>query len=340
MRTTIKDVAKKACVSTATVSLVVHGNARISSETKRKVEKTIKDLGYYPSRSARDLVSRKTGNIGFVLTEDHFLKTEPFYTQIFLGTEFEARKHPYYILLTTISTYFNKDDELPRFILERSVDGLIIAGKVPSNFMERIESYNLPMVMVDYQTTPNSQSSVLIDNIGGAVQATEYIIDLGHKKIAFIAGDLEHPSIRDRYHGYKIALEQKNIPLNSELVVVSEEATSREGGYHAAKSLHKSGLEFSAIFACNDAMAMGAMQYFKDVGINIPKDISIMGFDNVEGDLYQDPPLSTMSVPKIDMGQEALQLIIKKLSNKISGNKRILIPVDLIVRGSTAQFEI
>lgn len=339
MRSTIKDVAKKANVSTATVSLVIHGNGRISPETKRKVNKVIKDLGYYPSRSARELVSRKTGNIGFVLTEDHFLKTEPFYTQIFLGTEFEARKHPYYVLLTTISTSFNNDSELPRFILERSIDGLIIAGKVPSIFMERIKKYNLPSVMVDYYTSRNSQSSVLIDNIGGAVQAVEYIISLGHKDIAFIGGDFEHPSIRDRYHGYKIAFEQKNIPLNNDLVVLSENSASREAGYHAITSLYERGLKFSAVFACNDAMAIGVMQYCKEKGIHVPHDLTIMGFDNIEGDLYLDPPLSTMSVPKLDMGQEALQLLIQKISNKINGHRKILIPVELIVRGSTKRLK-
>lgn len=339
MRKTIKDVAKKAGVSTATVSLVIHGNDRITPETKKKVNKAINDLGYYPSRSARDLVSRKTGNIGFVLTEDHFLKTEPFYTQIFLGTEFEARKHPYYILLTTISTDFKNDDELPRFILERSIDGLIIAGKVSSVFVERLRPFNLPLVMVDFHTNQNSQSSVLIDNMGGAVHAMEYLISLGHKDIAFIGGDLEHPSIQDRYHGYKIALEQKNIHLNNDLVVLSENATSREGGYHAAKYLKERGLKFSAVFACNDAMAIGAMQYCKEKGIHVPNDLSIIGFDNIEGDLYQDPPLSTMSVPKIEMGQEALQLLVQKLSYKINGYKKILIPVELIVRGSTKLIE-
>lgn len=337
MRKTIKDVAKHAGVSTATVSLVIHGNKRISSETKRKVEKTIKQLGYYPSKSARDLVSRKTGNIGFILTEDHFLKTEPFYTQIFLGTEFEARKHSYYILLTTIPTNFTEDDELPGFILERNVDGLIIAGKVPSLFMEKIKAFNIPVVMVDYYTDQNAQNAVLIDNMGGAMQATEYIISLGHKKIAFIGGDLEHPSIRDRYHGFKIALEKHGIPVNENLVLITEKSTSRESGYYTAQSLHKRGLEFSAVFACNDAMAIGAMQYFKHVGIDIPGDLSIIGFDNIERDLYQEPPLSTMSVPKIDMGQEALQQMVQILSKKIIGNKKTLIPVELIVRGSTRQ---
>jgi len=337
MRTTIKDVAKKANVSTATVSLVVHGHNRISPETKNRVEKAIKALNYYPSKSARNLVSRKTGNIGFILTEDHFLKTEPFYTQIFLGTEFEARNQEYYILLTTIPTNFSKDDDLPRFILERSIDGLIIAGKVPDLFIEKIEPFNLPIVMVDYYTDHNAQSAVLIDNIGGAQQATEYLLSLGHKNIAFIGGDLEHPSISDRYHGFKMALEKNKKALNENLIVLTENATSREDGYHAAKFLHQSQTDFSAVFACNDAMAIGAMQYFKSTGIRIPQDLSIIGFDNIEGDLYQDPPLSTMSVPKIEMGQEALQQMVQILSNKKKVLKKILIPVELIVRQSTKQ---
>ena len=106
MNSTIKDVAQKAGVSIATVSLVIHNNNRISSDTKKKVLKAIRDLDYYPSRSARDLVSKKTGNIGFILTDDHFLRTEPFYTRIFLGTEFEAREGEYYVLLTTVNSDF------------------------------------------------------------------------------------------------------------------------------------------------------------------------------------------------------------------------------------------
>ena len=162
MRKTIKDVAKKANVSTATVSLVIQGHERISEPTRKKVRKAIRDLEYYPSRSARDLVSRKTGNIGFVLTEDHFLKTEPFYTQIFLGTEFEARQHPYYVLLATISTEFTKNDVLPRFINEQSVDGLIIAGKVSAAFLDKIERYSLPIVFIDYYPERGDYPAVLI----------------------------------------------------------------------------------------------------------------------------------------------------------------------------------
>ena len=274
-----------------------------------------------------------------LVTDDHFLRTEPFYTQIFLGAEFEARKHPYYILLATIESNFDENGGFPRFILEKSIDGIIIAGKVPATFTDRLKKLKLPIVMVDYHTVQSDHSAVLIDNIGGAIQATEYLIKLGHNNIAFIGGDLEHPSIRDRYNGFKIALEQNDKPFNNDLVVVTEKSTSRESGFQAAKKLHERGLPFSAAFACNDAMAIGAIRFFKENGIRIPEDVSIIGFDNIEEDLSQETPLTTMSVPKIDMGQDALQLLVQILNKKINRHKKILVPVELIIRDSVKEFK-
>ena len=334
MRPTIKDVAKKANVSTATVSLVIHGHHRITPETKLKVEKAIKELGYFPSRSARDLVSRKTGNIGFILTDDHFLKTEPFYTKIFLGTEFESRRHPYYILLAIIPSGFKEDDQLPRFILEKSVDGIIIAGKVSNFFLDKLRSYNFPKVMIDFYTPENDHSAVLIDNMGGVSKATDYLISLGHKNIAFLCAEQEHPSIRERYLGYKFALEKNNIDFAEKLVVSLNDYISKETGYTAAQELFNRGIDFSAIITCNDTMAIGVMDFFKKMGKRIPDDLSIIGFDDIESDLLQDPPLSTISVPKIDMGQDAIQLMVQILEKKINGHKKIIVPVELVIRDS------
>ncbi len=338
MRPTIKDVARLANVSTATVSLAINGHPRITAETKLRVEKAIKNLGYFPSRSARDLASKKTGNIGFILTDDHFLKTEPFYTQIYLGTEFEARKHPYYTLLATIPSRFGDEDELPRFILENSVDGLLIAGKVSDIFLKRIRPYNLPTVMIDFQTNENNHSAVLIDNMGGVSQATNFLISGGHQNIAFLCAEKEHPSIRERYYSYKNTLEQNNIPFSDQRVVSMDTVISKESGYDAAGILYNRGIKFSAVIACNDAMAIGAMQFFKDAGLRIPDDVSIIGFDDIEIDLHTDPPLSTISVPKIDMGQDAFRLMIQILENKISSHKKIIVPVELIIRDSVKEY--
>lgn len=335
MRSTIKDVARKANVSTATVSLVVHDNKRISPHTRKKVLKTIEDLNYRPSHTARGLVSRKNGNIGFILTEDHFLRTEPFYTQIYLGSEFEARKHPYYIILATVPNEMNFKVTLPRFVAEDNVDGIIIAGKIPENLIRRLLEYKIPLVLVDYYPTFRDFSAVLIDNLNGGRQATEHLISCGHKNIAFIGGDMEHPSIRDRYLGYKMALEQNGIMFNPSFVVTTETATSRDSGYHAAETLLAKTNKISSLFACNDAMAIGAMQLLKDKGVKIPEDISIIGFDDIEGDPFQDPPITTMRVPMLDMGSEALRLMSECLNNSVEKPKKILMPVEIVIRGST-----
>jgi len=215
MAVTIKDVAKKANVSPATVSLVIHKHQRISSQTRSRVLKAIKELNYHPSRSARGLVSRQSGNIGFILRDDHFSRIEPFYTKIFLGTEFQARGDEYYILLTTVPADFKKGDQLPRFVLERNIEGVILAGKIPLTLIEALINSGIPLVFVDYYPPNGNYPVVMIDNIAGGIQATTHLIQCGHRRIAFIAGDIEHPSINERFQGYKMALEKARIDFEN-----------------------------------------------------------------------------------------------------------------------------
>lgn len=335
MPPTIKDVAKKANVSIATVSLVIHNHKKITPETRLRVNKAIKELNYHPSRSARGLASKKTGNIGFIVTDDHFLRSEPFYTRIFLGTEFEARQDEYYILLTTVPAEEKENIKLPRFVLERNVDGIIVAGKIPEELISSLRKYTLPMAFVDYYPDTENYPVVLIDNISGGMLATEHLLSLGHRKIAFIAGDINHPSIYDRYQGYKNALEKAGIQADRNLVIIDEDYPARENGYNAAKRLLERTEDFTAVFTCNDAMAIGVMQFLKDKGCRIPEDISVIGFDDVEADLSLDPPLSTIRVPKVEMGVEVMRLmsdILKSVSDK---PKKVLVPVELVERKST-----
>src|SRR5574338_1042695 len=231
MKPTIKDIAKKADVSIATVSYVINGTKSISPATRKRVLKTIKTLDYHPSKSARNLVTGNTGNIGFILTDDHFLRTEPFYTKIFLGTEFEARSEGYYILLTSIKSDFDRKDVLPRFVLNNSVDGIIIAGKIPHDLIERLSAYKLPTVFVDYIPPTNGYPLVLIDNIQGGLMAVNHLIELGHKNIAFISSDIEHPSFLDRLNGYKQALENAKMPVRNNLIYTKSIYEGRQAGY-------------------------------------------------------------------------------------------------------------
>jgi len=332
---TIKDVAEKAGVSTATVSLVVHNNSRISPETSKKVLKVIKQLNYYPSRSARGLVSKKTGNIGFILTEDHFLKTEPFYTIIFLGTEFATRKTNYYVLLTTVNSEFVKEEPLPRFIQEKNVDGIIIAGKIPFQLIDRIKQIKIPLVFVDYYPPVGDFPVVMIDNIKGGMLATQHLIELGHRNIGFVGGDLNHPSISDRLYGYKKALNIASIEVNSAYISTEEQSTTKQTGYSAAEKLFIKAPDVTAIFACNDAMALGILQYLKEHNYKVPEDISLIGFDDIESDLLVTPAISTIKVHKIELGMEAMKLLVNIVENNDLTSKKILIPVELIMREST-----
>ncbi|MBI1936543.1 MAG: LacI family DNA-binding transcriptional regulator [Ignavibacteriales bacterium] len=336
MSPTIKDVAKKAGVSIATVSLAIHNNQRITTITRNKVLRAIKELNYHPSRSAKGLVTKTTGNIGFVLTDDHFLKTEPFYTMIFLGTEFVTRGNDYYVLLATINKDFKEGDELPRFILERSVDGVIVAGKVPDAFIQKLSKFDMPLVFVDYFPPVDDHCVVMVDNTRGGYQAAKHLVDLGHKEIAFIGADITHPSISDRLTGYKQALETSGIEIKQSNIIIDEDYPARQNGYNAAKRLFEKNKNVTAVFACNDAMAIGAMQYCADNGIKIPGDVSLIGFDDVEADLLLNPPLTTVRVPKVELGTEAMNVMVNLLSSK-SANcaKKIVVPVELIVRGST-----
>jgi LacI family transcriptional regulator len=340
MPSTIKDVAKKAKVSIATVSLVLHNNQRISPGTKRKVLKAVSDLNYRPSRIARGLVLKETKNIGFLLTHDHFLRSEPFYTHIFLGSEFEARDHEYYILLNAIPASFDECDSLPRFILESNVDGVIIAGNIPQEIIDCLAIHNLPFVFVDYYPQEGDYSAALIDNVDGGMQATQYLVECGHRSIGFIGGDLAHPSIRDRLQGYRMALDNAQILYKAKNVITTESSTTRKSGYHATEELLGKKTNITAIFACNDAMAFGAMQFLKDHGYQIPRDISLIGFDDVTADLYTDPPLSTIRVPKVDLGAEAMRLLLEILNKKVKTPKKVLIPVELIKRKSVAEISL
>lgn len=335
MRLTIKDVAKKANVSIATVSLVINNNNRISNTTRTKVLHAIKELNYYPNKSAQSLVNKRTGNLGFILTDDHFLRTEPFYTRIFLGSEFEAKRNEFYVLLATVKTDFNEGDQIPRFVLEGSVDGIIIAGKIPTELLTELLKYKIPLVCVDYYRSRKDYPVVLIDNIQGGMIATEHLLGLNHKKIAFLGGDIHHPSISDRLIGYKSALQNANIKLDENIVITDAPYPNKQNGYNSTQLLFERDADVTAIFACNDAMAIGAMQFMKDNNISIPNDVSLIGFDDVETDLLLDPPLTTLRVPKIDLGVEAVKYLVDIIENKNSFSKKIIIPVDLVIRNST-----
>ncbi|MDZ7314820.1 MAG: LacI family transcriptional regulator [candidate division KSB1 bacterium] len=334
MNATIKDVAKRAGVSISTVSLVLNRKGSVSKETELKVLQAVEELNFHPQRTARGLVTKQTGNFGFILSSDHFSQAEPFYTKIFLGTEFEARSHDYYILLTTVEPSVSAKT-MPRFLLERNVDGVILAGAVPRELVDYLDKIALPFVLVDYYFAERNDSVVLMDNASGIRQALDHLLGLGHKEFAFIGGDMRHPSMQKRCRTFRAYLEEKGIVLNEAAIECDDERSGPEAGFAAANRLLDKGLSVTAIVAANDAMAVGVLRACRDRKLRIPEDIAVTGFDNVESSITARPTLTTIHVPKEEMGAAAVRHLVDLIRGEQSLGMRIIMPVRLIPREST-----
>ncbi len=334
-RPTIQDVAKKSGLSVSTVSLVLNNKSNVSDEARKKVQEIIAQLDFHPQRSARGLASRSSGNIGFILTDEHFSSAEPFYTRIFLGTEVEARNHSHYVLLTTVADTVSGTKMLPRFFLENNVDGVIIAGKIGSSWIEYVRSKNLPLLLIDYEVSSHRVSTVTMDNNEGARLVVEHFLKLGHKKIGFIGGDLKHPSIAARYNAFRETLELHGIKPSASWMNIDEPSPRFENGYRAAKAiLSGQGAKPTAIFAANDALALGCLQYCKQARITVPNSLALVGFDNVESGLQVEPRLSTINVHREEMGGIAVRRLVEMIRTKSTVVERITTPVELVIRES------
>lgn len=337
-RSTIKDVAAEAEVAISTVSLVINGKENVSDATRARVLAAADRLGYVPTAAARRLVLRRTGNIGFVLRDDHFTRSEPFYTRIFLGTEFEARTANLYVLLTTIPAAYEPGRDTPRFLRERNVDGLIVAGKVDAAFLAEVAEHTMPTVLVDFER--DELPAVVIDNEGGARAAVGHLVSRGHRRIAFLGTDLGHPSLRARLEGYRSALRAHGLPAPDD-VVVTEPAgePTRLAGARLAGTLLAVRPRPSAVLCANDALALGVLDAARAHGVAVPSELAVVGFDDVEGAATSSPPLTTLRVFKEQLGELALRTLTGTLAEPTGRYRRvqpsIRVPTELIVRGST-----
>ncbi|MBI3006544.1 MAG: LacI family DNA-binding transcriptional regulator [Ignavibacteriales bacterium] len=334
-RPTIADVAEKSGLSVSTVSLVLNNKTNVSPQTRSKVQEAIADLKYYPRGNARGLASRVSGNIGFILTEDHFSQSEPFYTKIFLGTEFEARNYNYYVLLTTVGPSVKEEKQIPRFLLEHNVDGVIIAGRIGSSWLEEINERGLPMVLVDFDSPRHNVSLVGMDNHSGARLAVQHLCREGHTKIGFIGGDIKHPSIAARLAGFREECKFQKVECRREWESIDEHGTGVENGARAARKLFLNRNQIpTAVFAANDAMAIGCIQFVKSQKLSVPKDIAVVGFDNIEAGLHVDPRLTTVNVQKEELGALAVRRLVEMIKSETPAVTRTFTPVELIVRES------
>lgn len=328
----IKDVARLAGVSTATVSRTLADPDKVAQSTRRKVQAAIRRSGYVKNALARSFRTQSTETI-LVLVPDI---GNPFYSLIIQGLEEVAQQHRYRLLLGDTQNSAERESEYLHSVMQRQVDGVISLGHTLPPVPKIKGGKATPLVMACEYLHDAAVTSISIDNIAAAALATEHLIGLGHRYIAFINGPASTPLSRDRLRGYRVALKAAGIRYDRDLVVRGD--FSLQSGERAAQSLIADNIGFSAIFAANDAMAIGAIKVLRVFGRSVPGDISIVGFDDIEFAQYVEPPLTTIRQPRRDIGRAAMAEMIRQLGGGDVRASQTILAHELILRSSTAPF--
>ncbi len=324
---TLEQVAELAGVSPSTVSRILNGTASVSDAKKEAVQAAIRELGFRPNPVARGLAGGRTMSIG-VVTQ---IISSPFYGEALLGIERELERAGYVPLF--VSGNWHEDDERKAIeaLLSRRVDGIIVlAGRLPDDQLVNLAG-NLPTVVVGRQLSGPRLYSFCFDNRLGARLATQHLIDQGHRRIAFIAGDLLHDDAVERQAGYLDAMAAAGLTVDPELIVQSDFTAA--GGMLAVSRLLERQVSFTALFISNDEMALGACLGLHRRNLRVPDDVSMVGFDDVVMARYTMPPLTTVRQSVYEIGTEAAAAMLAMLR----GDKPDARPPgpELIVREST-----
>lgn len=324
-RPTLKAIAERAGVSVATVSRALSGRGQVDEATRRRILQIAEELGYAPDMAARSLVLRRTENIGFLIHALQSLAPHTFYGEILTAAEQELRRHRYHLQFAMV-----EDEALPPLIKENRVDGLLLVGcDLPTSLIRTLKERRIPLVLVDHHLP--GIDSVFTDNVGGAFQATSHLIRLGHRRIAFVTETLDNLSFRERFEGYRQALEAHGLPFDPDLVAEGERGF--EGGFVAMRRLLER-TRPTAVVAANDPTAASAMRAIRAHGLRIPEDIAIVGFDDDPLAVHTEPPLTTMRVFRSKMATLAAARLLDLIKHPEQPAIHIRIETELIVRES------
>ncbi len=325
---TINELARLAHVSKSTVSKALNDRPDVSSATKRKIQEIAREQNFTPNAFGKSLRSKISKNIGVVFTRDKYpLLNNPFFSRVLEGIEAELALNNYNLVLNIIPQ--NKTNDLPRIIRERHVDGIIMIGIFNDLFIEKIIAAKIHVVQVDPKTDIADFSQVFIDNEHGAFIAVQYLIEAGHRRIGFIAGDLKRLSFKQRLDGYLKALKHYGIQADDGLI----RSGGVEEGYEHVKSLiqHE---KPTAIFSANDLNALQGYNAVIDMNLKIPDDISIVGFDDIWSAKVVTPPLTTIRVYKEELGSIGVRTLLKTINGEIKKPINTIMPVKFVERQS------
>ncbi len=339
---TIRDVAKYAGVSTATVSYTLNGVKKVSQETKEKVMQAVQELGYQPDFTAISLSKKKSNLIGimFPLVGDSLsalMKENPYHTELLSGIEMVARENNFDILITGLS----KIEECKSWINKRNLDGLVLLGLFPKKLYNQLKELDIPTVLIDtYEDYTNIYPSVNINDELGGYLGTKHLIELGHENIAFVAKDIRNnPVEKKRYQGYQRALKEAKIRVDRNLIFESQLSQSRkstfESGFIIGERILKSEVGITAIFSMSDILAIGIMKALNNNCMEVPGDFSLVGFDDISLSSFIIPGLTTVKQDISYKGKVAADTLIEAIDESELTAKKIELNVELVVRDST-----
>lgn len=328
---TIKDVARAAGVSSATVSHVLNGTRTVSDELRERVLKVVAELNYRPSRIAASLRTKRSQSILLVIPDI----TNPFFPQLARGVQDTFEHHGFAVIVGNTDRRRDRELAFLNLALRTHADGIIInPSQLKYDDLLPLIERDIHIVLIGTHIEHPDLEVVCVDNRAGAYDAVRHLIDLGHRRIAIVCGPLDASSARQRYEGYRQAIEDAALPAEAAWVV--EETFDQDGGYRGAQRLLALAERPTAIFVAADLMALGVLRALREANFAVPDDISVVGFDDIPAAMITTPPLTTINQPKYHMGQCAAELLLARIQAKEGGCKQSILEHHLVVRGSTA----
>lgn len=326
---TISDIARAANVSISTASRALSGKGRVARATRERVRKVAQELGYRQE-------SAPQGSIGILFPRrlSAAISESFFYGVIMVGAEETFRR---WNLTTSFSTLGDPDDDLKRIGETWRHDGyLLMGGDLPQPFVRALKAKGVPLVLIDCELPDSSVDAVVIDNVGGIGQATRHLVELGHRRIGYIGGPCSHPSLAQRHAGFIAAMESAGLTVDPEMVDNSDDPSflGARLGYEGFMKFRARGAKPTAIVCANDYVAQGVIEAAVEMGLKIPHDLSVVGFDDIKTQFG--PPLTTVRVFKRQMGSLAAARLYELMQGSNVQPVRIQVSTELVKRQSTA----
>jgi len=328
---TIKDVAQHAGVSVATVSHVLNDTRFVSDATRARVQQAIGALQYVPSALARSLKSNRTHTVGMMIPNN----SNPYFAEIVRGIEDTCYEAGFSVILCNSDDDPVKQSNYVRLLSEKQVDGLIVLSSgSDEELLDTLRAARMPQVLVDREIEDLAADLVEVHHEAGAFMATQHLLELGHRRIACIAGPAGLSSARQRVQGYQRAMREAGLRPNARLM---RDGDFTAAGGHAAMDwlLDSVAAHPTAVFASNDLMAIGAVCAAASHGLRIPQDLSVIGFDDIALAAHSNPPLTTIAQPKHETGAIAAQLLLQRIAQPGRDLQRAILQPTLRLRQST-----